>query len=78
MNSPNESKKSNEINKKAGRAFFRQLVISMLVMKAGLLYFGAYYSSFPGEGYGWGLAATCLYAVISLFFLAWRYRDADL
>lgn len=62
----------------AGRAFFRQLVLSMVVIKALLLYFGAYYSSFPGEGYGWGLAAICALAVSSLIYLAWRYRDSDL
>lgn len=62
----------------AGRAFFRQLVMSMLVIKAGLLYFGSYYSSFPGQGYGWGLAAVCAFSVGSLLYLAWRYRNSDL
>jgi hypothetical protein len=62
----------------AGRAFFRQLVLSMVVVKSLLLYFGAYYSSFPGQGYGWGLAAICALAVGSMLYLAWRYRDTDL
>jgi hypothetical protein len=67
---------ANEPN--AGRAFFRQLAMSMLVIKAGLLYFGTYYSSFPGRGYGWGLASIAAFSVGSLLYLAWRYRNTDL
>jgi hypothetical protein len=62
----------------AGRAFFRQLVLSMIVIKSLLLYFGGYYASFPGQGYGWGLAAVCAFAVGSMLYLAWRYRDTDI
>lgn len=58
-------------------AFIRQLFISMVVLKAFLLYFGGYYSSYPGEGYGYGLAAVIIISITSFVYLIWKHRDLE-
>ncbi|MGE3388326.1 MAG: hypothetical protein AB7K41_16495, partial [Bdellovibrionales bacterium] len=63
---------------KAGRSFMRQTFISMVIMKGLLLYFGAYYSSFPGEGYGYGLITVIILTLCSYAYLIWRFRHVQL
>lgn len=59
-------------------AFFRQVFLSMVVIKGLILYFGANYSAHPGRGYGYGLIVVLAFAASSLVYLAWKYRNVDL
>jgi hypothetical protein len=57
------------------RDFILTLVLPMLVNKVFMMYFGMHYAIYPGEGYGYGLAATIVVMLAILAFLIWKYRD---
>lgn len=40
-----------------------------------MLYFGLNYSNHPGEGYGYGLAATLLFLGFTIGRFLWKYKD---
>ena len=49
----------------------------MLVGKTGVMFFGLNYSQYPGEGYGYGLAASIFLTVFSLLRLIYKYRHSE-
>lgn len=53
------------------------LVMQLIVMKTVILLFGARYAEFPGEGYGYGLAASVITTLIMVGFFVWKYRNHD-
>lgn len=63
---------------KTGRSFLIRLFITMVITKTALLFAGSYYSSFPGEGYGYWLIAAVVYTLVSLGYLVWSHRNLDL
>lgn len=46
-----------------------------LIGKSFVLYFGLNYSEFPGEGYGYGLAASISFTVFMLLRFGWKFRN---
>ena len=52
-------------------AYARQLLIPIIVTKSFIMYFGLNYSMYPGEGYGWGLAAAIIGGVCSFSYFIW-------
>lgn len=57
--------------------FIRVLLVPLLLNKALMLYFGLNYSSFPGDGYGYGLAATFFFLFFTLGRFIWKYRNIE-
>jgi hypothetical protein len=57
--------------------FIKSFLMPMLVGKTGVMYFGLNYSQYPGEGYGYGLAASMLITVLSLIGLIYKYRNIE-
>ena len=49
-------------------------VMPTLLGKCFIAYFGAYYSKYPGEGYGYALAASLLFTVTMVCRFLWKYR----
>lgn len=47
----------------------------MLVGKTLIMFFGLQYSSYPEQGYGYGLALSILFTVTMLARFLWRYRN---
>lgn len=47
----------------------------MLVGKTLVMYFGLQYSSYPEQGYGYGLALSIIFTVSMLARFLWRYRN---
>lgn len=62
-------------------SFIKDLIkvflIPTLINKAFMLYFGLNYSKYPGEGYGYGLAATLLFLFFMIGKFLWKYRDEE-
>lgn len=54
-------------------AFFFPTVVGKIL----ILYFGSNYSTYPGEGYGYGLILAVFFTVFSLGRFFWRYRHED-
>lgn len=56
-----------------------QLVITFLVPmlfgKISILYFGQNYSNYPGDGYGYGLAASIAFTLFMIGRFLWKYRN---
>lgn len=50
-------------------------LLPTLLGKLLILYFGSNYSTFPGEGYGYGLIVSILFTVFMVGRFLWRYRD---
>ena len=46
-----------------------------LLGKSFMLYFGMYYSRYPGEGYGIGLVVSILFTLTMMGRLFWKYRN---
>ena len=57
--------------------FARSFLMPTLIGKSFVLYFGINYSSYPGEGYGYGLIAAIVVTVGSLMAFAWKYRNVE-
>lgn len=57
--------------------FLRSFLVPTLVTKCFVLYFGIMYADYPGEGYGYGLIASCTFTVITLSLFAWKYRNYE-
>lgn len=48
--------------------------VPILITKNFVLYFGLNYSKYPGEGYGWGLAASMAFTLASFGYFIWVHR----
>ena len=64
-------------SKKVLKDFLRTLIMPMLVNKSFMFYFALNYSNHPGEGYGYGFAATLVILFITLGTFIWKYRDTE-
>lgn len=75
----NESPKtpSNDPDLAQFLAFARTFLLPMIVLKVFLLYFGLNYSRYPGEGYGYGLAATLCFCLAAFAYFLWSNREAQ-
>ncbi len=57
--------------------FIRAVLMPTLIGKSLIMYFGLNYSEYPGEGYGYGLAASIAFTVIMLLIFIWKYRNYE-
>jgi hypothetical protein len=57
------------------RSFVVSFLMPTLIGKSFVLYFGLNYSSYPGEGYGYGLVASIAFTVFMLLRFVWRFRN---
>lgn len=57
--------------------FIKVLIVPLLINKAFMLYFGLKYSDAPGEGYGYGLAATVFFLFFTVGRFLWKYRNIE-
>lgn len=57
--------------------FLKIFIIPVLVNKAFMLYFGLKLSEFPGEGYGYGLAASIIVLFVTIGRFIWKYRNVE-
>jgi hypothetical protein len=57
--------------------FLKIFIIPVLINKAFMLYFGLNYSEYPGEGYGYGLAASILFFLLTCARFIWKYRNIE-
>lgn len=57
--------------------FAKSFLVPTLIGKSFVLYFGINYSSYPDEGYGYGLIAAIAVTVGSLVAFAWKYRNVE-
>lgn len=57
--------------------FLKAFLVPTLVNKMFMLYFGLHYSDYPGEGYGYGLAATIAFLFFTISRFIWKYRDIE-
>lgn len=62
---------------KVSLAMTRTLIVSMLILKTSVLYFGLKYSEYPGEGYGYGLAASVCLTVFNISYFLYKMKDID-
>jgi hypothetical protein len=59
-------------------AYAKAFIVPTLVLKAGILYFGLNYSSFPGEGYGWGLLISIVLSLVNFGIFIWKnFQDEE-
>lgn len=54
--------------------FVKALLLPTIVGKCLIYYFGLMYSSYPDEGYGYGLALSITFTVGNLLRFLWKYR----
>lgn len=52
-------------------------IVPTILGKTLILYFGLHYADYPGEGYGFGLAAAILFTTFSLARFAWKFKDHE-
>lgn len=57
--------------------FILTFIIPTLINKVFMLYFGLNYSSYPGEGYGYGLVATIIFLAFMIGRFIWKYKDVE-
>ncbi len=57
--------------------FLKVFLLPTLFNKLFMLYFGLNYSEHPGEGYGYGLAATVLFLFFTIGAFLWKYRNIE-
>jgi hypothetical protein len=68
-----EQKKSSQVLKD----FILAFLVPTCINKIFMLYFGINYAEFPGDGYGYGLAASIVFLIFSLGRLVWKYRNVE-
>ena len=56
--------------------YIRTFILPTLFLKIAILYFGLEYSSYPGEGYGWGLLAAVVASLVNFGFFLWKTRNS--
>lgn len=57
--------------------FLKAFLIPMIPNKMVMLYFGLKYAEYPGDGYGYGLAATMIFFLITMARFLWKYRNIE-
>ncbi|OQW52133.1 MAG: hypothetical protein A4S09_08975 [Proteobacteria bacterium SG_bin7] len=57
--------------------FLITLLMPTLIGKGFVVFFGTRYSSYPGEGYGYGLAAAITFTLVSFARFLWKFRDYE-
>jgi hypothetical protein len=57
--------------------FVKVFILPVLVNKFFMFYFGINYSARPGEGYGYGLAATIAFLLFTVGRFIWKYRNVE-
>jgi hypothetical protein len=57
--------------------FAKVFLVPTLINKMFMMYFGLNYSIYPGQGYGYGLIATIIFAALTLGRFLWKYRNID-
>lgn len=73
-----EQKRKDVDQKRKLAAYIRAFVVPTLFLKVFLLYFGLNYASYPGRGYGYGLAATIVLSLANFsYFLYLNWDDSD-
>ena len=65
------------MNKPVIYDFLKTFLVPTIINKTLMLYFGLNYSEYPGEGYGYGLAASILFFLVSVGFFLWKYKDVE-
>ena len=68
---------NNETQQSRFKDFILTFIIPTLINKAFMLYFGLNYSSYPGEGYGYGLFATIIFLTFMIGRFIWKYKDVE-
>lgn len=58
-------------------SFLIAFLMPTLFGKSLIMYFGSYYSTYPGEGYGWGLVGSICFTLIMVFRFLWKFRDYE-
>lgn len=66
-----------EPNTKVLVDFLKVFLIPLAVNKGFMLYFGLKYADHPGEGYGYGLAATVVFLFLTVGRFLWKYRNVE-
>jgi hypothetical protein len=56
--------------------YLRTFILPTLFLKIAILYFGLEYSSYPGQGYGWGLLAAVVASLANFGFFLWKTRNS--
>jgi hypothetical protein len=74
---PSAEPKSNSESSKKLRGFIFAYFVPTIAGKITLLYFGLNYSYYPGEGYGYGLAASIIFTVFMLGRFIFKYWDHE-
>ncbi len=68
----------NNVNQKV---FFKDVLkvflVPTLVNKVFMLYCGLQYAEHPGEGYGYGLAATIIILLVTIGSFLWKWKDVE-
>jgi len=59
------------------RDFIKVFIFPVLINKFFMFYFGLNYANHPGEGYGYGLAATILFLLFTVGRFLWKYRNVE-
>ena len=59
------------------RDLIQSFLMPTIVGKSLVYYFGLNYSSYPDEGYGYGLALSIAFTVFMLLRFVWKYRDYE-
>lgn len=73
MDAPKEPQQNKAFLKDVIKIF----VIPNVFNKPIMLYFGVKYAKYPGEGYGYGLAATILVFLTSIAIFLYKYRNIE-
>ncbi|MBX3040001.1 MAG: hypothetical protein KF789_04755 [Bdellovibrionaceae bacterium] len=66
-----------QVNKVFLTDLIKVFLIPTLINKTLMLYFGLHYAEYPGDGYGYGLAATICFLIFTMGRFLWKYRHED-
>ncbi len=70
-------KKEKPVKKLQLANFIFAFLMPMLIGKSLIMFFGSYYSTYPGEGYGYGLAAAITFTLLMFARFLWAFRDYE-
>ncbi len=71
---------SDEKNNRSAKVFgdfLKTLLVPLLLNKFLMMYFGLNFSEHPGDGYGYGLAASIVFLLASVGLFIWKYRNVE-
>jgi hypothetical protein len=72
-----DEKKEKPVKKLELANFLIAFLMPMLIGKTLIMYFGSYYASYPGEGYGYGLAASIAFTIGMVARFLWTFRNYE-